>query len=133
MVSEVFMKLSRCLETNRCCRTCGSTGTQFGRQNRRASDGRLETERASGGGRSFFACVSLFLLFFFSRGVLLCLLLVFFGGGGGGAGVGGCFFVLFFFFGGGGCCVFFGLGGKPVFAFGGRAWNRDSLEIDFVT
>ncbi|CAJ1423541.1 unnamed protein product [Effrenium voratum] len=31
----VFMKLSRCLETNRCCRTCGSTGTQFGRQNRR--------------------------------------------------------------------------------------------------
>lgn len=33
--SGVFMKLSGCLETNRCCRRCGRTGNQWGRDHRR--------------------------------------------------------------------------------------------------
>eukprot|EP00913_Durusdinium_trenchii_P008544 g8023.t1 len=34
-LAGVFMKLGRCLETNRCCRRCGSAGTLWGKRHRR--------------------------------------------------------------------------------------------------
>ena len=35
-MTQVFMKLGRCIETNRCCRRCGSAGTSWGSRNRRS-------------------------------------------------------------------------------------------------